>query len=49
MKIPLLWDMTQGQCGVVILDILPHEVEATTTRKIGIGFLRDQVSYLRTE
>jgi hypothetical protein len=46
---PFLWDLTQGQCGVV-LDILPHEIATTTiTRNIGIGFLRDQVPYFRIE
>jgi hypothetical protein len=46
MRIPFLWDLTQGQCGVVLY-ILPHEFETSTViRNIGIGFLRDQVSYI---
>ena len=48
MRIGFLWDLTQGQCGVVLY-ILPHEAEATVTRNIGIEFLRDQQSYLRIE
>jgi hypothetical protein len=47
--IPFLWDLAQGQCGVV-LDILPHEFVTTTIpRNIEIGFLRDQVPYFRIE
>jgi hypothetical protein len=49
MRIPFLWDVTQGQYRVV-LDILPHGVDATTvTLNSGIECLRDPMSYLRIE
>ena len=44
MRISFLWDMTQGQWEVV-LDILPHEVQATNvTRNVGFGLLIDPAS-----
>jgi len=44
MRIPFLWDMTHGHCGIVLY-ILPHDEVTMVTPDIGIGFLIDHVSH----